>query len=340
MPPLEFLCVLTITGLALVGATTQAAPTDFLPGNRVLLDAHNCYPYEGQWADRIVRALGTGTPLAIEPDLDWYQDPGSGEWLAVVSHGQPYTGEEPSLEEYFFETLRPIVEAALAAGPADDWPLITLNIDFKNSSIEHVEAVATVFNKYRDWISSAEKSADSSEVSPIIVRPIMILLSGNGGQQEVLYDRVPVGEQFLAFGAARQNSIPNAGASRAERLKAQASIAPEQLLTEPASNFRRWWNNSWYVIEEGGAPGGGDWTPAEQARLQAFVDHAHGLGYWIRFYTLNGHGPDSNRGWSAGYNFGSTAAADLRWRAAIDAGVDFVATDMYEAFAQVLREAR
>ena len=32
-----------------------------------LLDAHNCYPYEGRWTDRIDRALAVGFPVAIEP---------------------------------------------------------------------------------------------------------------------------------------------------------------------------------------------------------------------------------------------------------------------------------
>ena len=41
------------------------------PGSRVLLDAHNCYPYDGRWADRIDRALRAGFPLSIEQDLAW-----------------------------------------------------------------------------------------------------------------------------------------------------------------------------------------------------------------------------------------------------------------------------
>ena len=40
-------------------------------------------------------------------------------------------------------------------------------------------------------------------------------------------------------------------------------------------------------------------------------------------------------GWSPGYNFTSLDAARVRWRAAIAAGVDFVATDQYEEFAQI-----
>ena len=38
------------------------APPAFGPGARVLLDAHNAYPYEGKFADRVERALATGLP--------------------------------------------------------------------------------------------------------------------------------------------------------------------------------------------------------------------------------------------------------------------------------------
>jgi hypothetical protein len=68
------------------------------------------------------------------------------------------------------------------------------------------------------------------------------------------------------------------------------------------------------------------------------VRTAHDGGLWIRFYTLNGHDPaDVSGGWSASYNFGSLGAARERWRAAIMAGVDFVAVDQYEEFAKTLR---
>jgi len=60
----------------------------------------------------------------------------------------------------------------------------------------------------------------------------------------------------------------------------------------------------------------------------------------IRFYTLNGHAPAAGLGWSAGYNFGSLDAVRARWRAAIDAGVDLLATDQYELLADELKRAR
>ncbi|MDE3195917.1 MAG: hypothetical protein KGN84_06215 [Acidobacteriota bacterium] len=68
---------------ALLAATTLFA--QHFP----LTDAHNCYPYEGGYKNRIDRALGTGFPVAIEQDIAYYK----GE--AVVTHTDKTTGSEP-----------------------------------------------------------------------------------------------------------------------------------------------------------------------------------------------------------------------------------------------------
>ena len=64
------------------------------------------------------------------------------------------------------------------------------------------------------------------------------------------------------------------------------------------------------------------------------------MGFWIRFYTLDGFAPSEDLGWSAGYNFGSREAAAIRWKAAIEAGVNLIATDQYEDLAALMREFR
>ncbi len=99
------------------------------------MDAHNCYPYFEWWGNRIDRALSTGVPLAIEQDLGWYTDPKTGRSWSVVTHGAPLTGEEPTMDQYFFARVRPIVEQALKKGNHGDWPLITLNLDFKDNQL-------------------------------------------------------------------------------------------------------------------------------------------------------------------------------------------------------------
>src|SRR3954464_10698674 len=89
--------------------------------SRPLLDAHNCYPYKGQWSDRIERALKTGFPVGIEQDLALNGD------RVVVSHDAKTTGSEPTLRDHFFERVRPIVEKALKENDRAKWPLIVLH---------------------------------------------------------------------------------------------------------------------------------------------------------------------------------------------------------------------
>jgi len=80
-------------------ARQKPAGEQWRPGARVLLDAHNCYPYFEWWSDRIDRALSAGTPLAIEQDLLWAKNPRTGEMSSVVSHSAPATGIEAGMLE-------------------------------------------------------------------------------------------------------------------------------------------------------------------------------------------------------------------------------------------------
>lgn len=292
--------------LALTVTVAGAFPlgVGYEPGARVLLDAHNCYPYDGRWADRIDRALSTGTPLAIEQDLVWFRG------RSLVAHENP-TGREPSMREHFFERIRPIVEAALRDPNHDRWPLITLNLDFKSEEPEHLAAVWALLSEYEPWLTTAVRVGDAKDVQPLHVGPVLVLTGESDAQRRAFHDAVPVGRSLLAFGAVHPNGR--------------------------RTNYQRWSNNAWRVVEPAGQNHAGAWTPAAEARLQSLVRAAHEAGLWIRFYTLNGHDPkDTSGGWSPGYNFGSVDAARERWRAAIRAGVDFVAIDQYELFAQTL----
>src|SRR5580658_10794554 len=137
------------------------------PGSRTVMDAHNCYPYYEWWGDRIDRALSAGTPVAIEQDLAWHTDPKTGHSWSVVTHGEPTYGNEPTMDQYFFEKVRPIVEKALQEGNHGDWPLITLNLDFKDNKSDHLAAVLELLRKYQPWLSSAVKGADPSASQPL-----------------------------------------------------------------------------------------------------------------------------------------------------------------------------
>jgi hypothetical protein len=296
------------------------------PGARTVMDAHNCYPYYEWWYDRIDRALSAGTPLAIEQDLYWYTDPKSGKSWSIVAHGAPISGHEPTMEHYFFDRVRPIVEQALKEGNHGDWPLITLNLDFKTEEPAHLQAVWALLSKYQDWLTTAPKTANPADVQPLTVRPILVLTGESDAQQAVFFNQVPVGGRLLVFGAAHTNTK-------------DPMAAPAILEPAPADNYRRWWNNPWRVVEAGGQQHAGDWTAADDARLRLLVQHAHAHGLWIRFYTLDGatEKEESCNGWFHSYNFGSLAAAEQRWRAAQAAGVDYIASDQYEQLGAFLR---
>src|SRR5271155_4126848 len=131
---------------ALVPVSAQTASLDFLNHNRPVLDAHNCYPYEGRWADRIDRALKAGFPVSIEQDIAWANG------HPVVSHTSKTTGSEPSLRDYFFERVRPIVEQALQKNDRASWPLIILHFDFKTIEPQVLRAVWDLLGEYQNWI--------------------------------------------------------------------------------------------------------------------------------------------------------------------------------------------
>lgn len=319
----------------LAGGTAGAADLTFLNHGHPVLDAHNCYPYDGRWNDRVRRALDSGFPVSIEQDLAWYVDPKTGEGRVVVSHTPEPTGREPTLRAYFFEQVRPIVERALAENKRSDWPLIVLHFDFKDTRPAILHAVWQLLGEYEPWLSTAVKTGDPAQLSPIERKPILVVTEDSDAQAKVFYDDVPVGGRLRLFGSAHTHDPPP-GASQAQVAHWEATAPPSELLTTRATDYRRWWNNSWWVVEEGGETRAGAWTKADDRRLRALVDYAHRQGYWIRFYTLDGFDAKQDMGWDPIYNFGSMQRVIPRWKAAIDAGVDFIATDQEEALSRYL----
>lgn len=141
--------------LSYVLSTFSLLAQSGLPNHRPLVDAHNCYPYEGRYRDRIDRALRVGFPVGIEQDLAWGVDPVTGKGRPVVSHTPQTTGAEPGLREYFFERVRPIVEKALAEGDRSRWPLIVVHFDFKSLEPRLLHAVWDLLGEYESWITTA-----------------------------------------------------------------------------------------------------------------------------------------------------------------------------------------
>lgn len=320
-----------------VAALLSGQQTDFqfLNHGRPLFDAHNCYPYEGRFADRIHRALNTGLPVAIEQDLAWYVDPATGVGRVVVSHTPRTNGSEPSLRDHFFERVRPMMEAALAKNDRSSWPVIVLHFDFKDNQPALLHAVWTLLGEYEPWITTAPQTQDAHQLGKFDRKPLLVLTEDSDEQEAVFSKGVPPGANLRLFGSAHTKELSAKSAS--ERIHLAATTPPEQLLLDPPTNYRRWWNNSWYEVEEGGQPKSGPWTEAANRRLIALVQQAHKLGYWIRFYTLDGFASGEDQGWGNAYNFGSLEKVRARWKAAKDAGVDLIASDQYELLASFLR---
>jgi hypothetical protein len=307
-----------------------AQDLDYLNHNRSVLDAHNCYPEKGLFADRLDRALATGYPVGIEQDL------ALAGGVPVVSHEAKTTGTEPTLRAHFFERVRPLMEKALKENDRARWPLIVVHFDFKSVEPELLRGVWNLLGEYESWITTAVKGADPAKLAPFDRRPLLVLTEDSDEQERVFFDAVPVGAKLRLFGSAHTNPIDTK--VREEREHLAATLSPAKLLSAPPTNYRRWWNNSWYVVEEGGQHKAGEWTSSDERRLRDLVDHAHKLGYWIRFYTVDGFGPGEGQGWTASYNFGTRADAELRWKAEIAAGVNLIATDQYEELSKILRQ--
>ena len=326
----RFLAVLLV--LALGGARAEPPPSFF---SRSLLHAHNCYPDEGKWTDRIDRALATGLrPIAIEQDIAWVAG-ADGAGRSVVAHDAPATGREPSLESYFFDKLRPLMEAALATPRPDAWPLVVLHLDFKTNERGHHRAIWELLGRHERWLTSAPRVAGDA-TQPFTPGPLLVLTENGAGQSAVFYDEVPVGGRLRIFGTVPPAILTNS-TDREAQFEAAINASPETLIPSGTTNYRRWINFSWMVVERGGQARAADWTTADDRRLQSIVSRAHDLGLWVRFYTLNGHPRDGGQGWTASYNFGSLEAVRPRWRAAVSAGIDFIATDQYEELAAYLK---
>ena len=326
-------CSVSVIGREATGL--EQAPA--ILGGRSLLHAHNAYPEDGRWSDRIDRALATGqSPIVIEQDIAFAPRNAPGK-RTLVSHDDTLDGREPTLEHYFFDRVRPIIERALTAGRKDRWPVLVLHLDFKTNEREHHRAVWDLLKKHQAWLTTAVADPDPMHVSPYKPGPLLVLTENGAGQEKDFLEWAAGGSHLL-FGSIPPPAIGSSD-NAAERARIIRNATPHELVPTAATSYRRWVNFSWGAIEEGGPSAAGEWTRDDEQRLESVVSYAHGQGLFVRFYTLNGHSAAANRGWGASYNFGSLDAVRARWSAAIRAKVDLIATDQYEELASQLRSA-
>ena len=220
MARLATVAVIAIAAAGVLTAQSGVRRGAAYPGARVLLDAHNAYPSNGRFADRLERALQTGIPLAIEQDVVWRPAEGERPARSVVSHGEPFDGSEPSLREYFFERIRPIVEQALRDGATAQWPLITLNLDLKTNEPEHHRALWDLLGEDPGLADHPQRTARDASVAALDVRPVLVLTGESEAQAQSFHDAVPVGGRLRLFGAmpvrppVMKDALPDAAAEK------------------------------------------------------------------------------------------------------------------------------
>jgi len=325
----------TCAAIALILTAAVAAGT-YAPGSRCLVLSHNAYPDHGKFADRLDRTIAAGVPFAVEEDLAWV------DGRSLVIHGaKNVTPDDPTLESYFIPKVKPMMEKALKDGNKGNWPLVMLYLDIKNDPKEHLEAINKLLDKYDAWLTKAEKTADITKQSPLELKPMMVLLEDKQGdiKKEFFYDSVPVGSKIRVFGSAEkfdENPMKLPRDKKEEAVAMMVTRDPEQLVSQKADNYRRWFGTNWAFIEKGGETHAGEWTKASEARLKKFVDYGHRLGYFVGVYCLDGYSADENQGWDADYNFGSKDKVMVRWQAAARAHADFISTDQVEEVAKVI----
>jgi len=324
----------SVAVLMAMPACAQHERSNVVPGARIQVLAHNAYPDHGKYADRLDRAIASGMPFVVEEDLAWL------DGKSVVIHGaKNASADDPTLETYFFPKVAPLMEQALQSGDKSKWPLITLYLDIKNDPPEHLEAIEKILDRYSTWLTTAEKTDDLAKQSPLKLGPMMVLVEDkqNDIKQKYFYDNVPVGGAIRVFGSVTKPVENPAHLPKLDYVSSLASVPMEQITTQKADNYHRWWGLDWAYVEKGGEEHHGDWGKEQEARLKSIVGYGHRLGYLMSFYCLDGFTPDENQGWEAEYNFGSKDAVLVRWRAAIHTHTDFISTDQYEDLAKEIR---
>lgn len=321
--------------LAATAAYGTQSTASAIFGGRSLLHAHNAYPEDERWPDRIDRALATGqAPIVIEQDIAFAATK-SGADQVVVSHDRELEGTEPTLERHFFQRVRPILDRALSAGERSRWPVLVLHLDFKTNETAHHRAVWELLSRHRSWLTTAPVGPS---VTPFTVGPLLVLTENGTDQEKDFSGWATASGTHLLFGSIPGPAVPSSD-DPVERARLMRAATPAALIPTAATSYRRWVNFPWMVVEEGGPPKAADWSSEDAQRLDSIVSYAHGQGLLVRFYTLNGHTAAAGRGWTASYNFGGLDAVRQRWRAAVRAGVDLIATDQYEELAAVLPAA-
>lgn len=231
------------------------------------------------------------------------------------------------------------MEQALRDGNKGNWPIVTLYLDIKNDPPEHLQYINHLLDQYNAWLTTAPKTGDPGQQSPLKFGPMMILVEDkqNDIKQRFFYDDVPAGGSIRVFGSYTKPVENPAHLPKLDFINSLVAVPMSQITTQKADNYHRWWGVDWAYVEKGGEEHHGVWGKEQVARLNEIVRYGHGLGYLMGFYCLDDFTAAENQGWEDEYNFGSISDVVPRWTAAIHAHADILSTDQYEVLAKQIR---
>ena len=232
------------------------------PGTRVLLDAHNAY-----------RGWRTLQRSARAGPVDWdCRSPSSrissgiairalASGRSVVSHGAPLSGSEPSLDEYFFQRSARLIEQALRENRRETWP-----VDHAQSRLQDERAGALTrpcgrcSGKLRvvadDRPSRREGRRDCGPRAWAAARAHR---RGRRAGRMCSMTQFQWADGFVCSVPCIRDSAKRLQAGRGAR--ASRPRIAGSVLRDRASNYRRWWNHPWSVVElRRSEANAGEWT--------------------------------------------------------------------------------
>src|ERR1700733_13957876 len=158
--------------------------------------------------------------------------------LSSPIHPTP-TSQEPTLKNYFFKQVTPVMKKAIAEDERSHWPLIVLHFDFKDNQTASLRVVWRVLGEHEGWLSTAVKTRDPGTLSPIDREPMLVVTEEVDEQQKVFYDAVPVGARPRLFGSAHTHPTPKniKNMTKEQLMHWAVDASPEERLNEEPTNY-------------------------------------------------------------------------------------------------------
>ena len=309
--------------LMMTAAVTSARPpaAGFAPGARVLVDAHNAYPSDGKFTDRIDRALEQRPAAGDRAGSRLVHRSGARGVGRIASSRTAATrcGDRADLRGVLLREGRADHEEGARrriAAPTGRSSRSTWTSRPTSRSITPRSGRCSASTSA--WLTTAERTATAGTAAPLRLGPMLVLTGSNDVQQVSFHDASPSASGCGCSVRSHEPAVP--GADRAEQAKNYAAMPPETLMPAPRHELsplgelsvgRR--RSRWTAPPR-------DWTPAD-SRSAACAGRARARDEPVD-PLLHAERPRAGRGPGLGRELQlriRRARAATRWKAAIAA---------------------